>query len=89
MAAAGARVLGVRWLQRAIWTVVRLGARTATHIAKDMLLGPYPKTPDERAAASKKYSMRVEDYQPYPDDGMGCGNYPKLPDRSQQKRDPW
>lgn len=36
-----------------------------------MLPGPYPKTPEERAAAAKKYNMRVEDYEPYPDDGMG------------------
>uniref|UniRef100_A0ABI7YWN4 NADH dehydrogenase [ubiquinone] 1 beta subcomplex subunit 8, mitochondrial n=3 Tax=Felidae TaxID=9681 RepID=A0ABI7YWN4_FELCA len=89
MAAARARVLGVRWLQRAARTVVPLGARTASHITKDMLPGPYPKTPEERAAAAKKYNMRVEDYQPYPDDGMGYGDYPKLPDRSQQERDPW
>ncbi|KAB0357540.1 hypothetical protein FD754_001696 [Muntiacus muntjak] len=55
----------------------------------DMLLGPYPKTAEERPAAAKKYNMRVEDYEPYPDDGMGYGDYPKLPDRSQQERDPW
>ncbi|KAM9703063.1 NADH dehydrogenase [ubiquinone] 1 beta subcomplex subunit 8, mitochondrial isoform 2-T2 [Dama dama] len=61
----------------------------ASHITKDMLPGPYPKTPEERAAAAKKYNMRVEDYEPYPDDGMGYGDYPKLPDRSQQERDPW
>lgn len=36
-----------------------------------MFPGPYPKTPEERAAAAKKYNMRVEDYEPYPDDGMG------------------
>ncbi|XP_008577349.1 PREDICTED: NADH dehydrogenase [ubiquinone] 1 beta subcomplex subunit 8, mitochondrial isoform X2 [Galeopterus variegatus] len=61
----------------------------ASHITKDMLPGPYPRTPEERAAAAKKYNMRVEDYEPYPDDGMGYGDYPKLPDRSQQERDPW
>lgn len=43
----------------------------ASHITKDMLPGPYPRTPEERAAAAKKYNMRVEDYEPYPDDGMG------------------
>ncbi|KAB1271697.1 NADH dehydrogenase [ubiquinone] 1 beta subcomplex subunit 8; mitochondrial [Camelus dromedarius] len=61
----------------------------ASHITKDMLPGPYPRTPEERAAAAKKYNMRVEDYEPYQDDGMGYGDYPKLPDRSQQERDPW
>nr|XP_014335555.1 PREDICTED: NADH dehydrogenase [ubiquinone] 1 beta subcomplex subunit 8, mitochondrial isoform X2 [Bos mutus] len=89
MAAARAGVLGVRWLQKAARNVVPLGARTASHITKDMLPGPYPKTPEERAAAAKKYNMRVEDYEPYPDDGTGYGDYPKLPDRSQQERDPW
>lgn len=32
---------------------------------------PIPKTPEERAAAAQKYNMRVEDYEPYPDDGIG------------------
>ncbi|XP_007101615.1 NADH dehydrogenase [ubiquinone] 1 beta subcomplex subunit 8, mitochondrial [Physeter macrocephalus] len=89
MAAARAGVLGVRWLQGASRNVVPMGARTASRITKDMLPGPYPRTPEERAAAAKKYNMRVEDYEPYPDDGMGYGDYPKLPDRSQQERDPW
>ncbi|MEJ1276337.1 hypothetical protein NN561_007241 [Cricetulus griseus] len=89
MAAAGAAVLGARWLRRATRGVVPLGARTAFHMTKDMLPGPYPRTPEERAAAAKKYNLRVEDYEPYPDDGTGHGDYPKLPDRSQQERDPW
>uniref|UniRef100_A0A8C5YJL5 NADH dehydrogenase [ubiquinone] 1 beta subcomplex subunit 8, mitochondrial n=1 Tax=Microcebus murinus TaxID=30608 RepID=A0A8C5YJL5_MICMU len=89
MAAARAGALGVRWLQRAGWNVVPLGTRTASNMTKDMLPGPYPRTPEERAAAAKKYNMRVEDYEPYPDDGMGYGDYPKLPDRSQHERDPW
>ncbi|GCC21685.1 NADH dehydrogenase [ubiquinone] 1 beta subcomplex subunit 8, mitochondrial [Chiloscyllium punctatum] len=63
--------------------------RAASSISKDMLPGPHPRTPEERAQAAKKYNMRVEDYEPYPDDGMGFGDYPKLPDRSQQERDPW
>lgn len=45
--------------------------RPAFHMTKDMLPGSYPRTPEERAAAAKKYNMRVEDYEPYPDDGMG------------------
>lgn len=40
-------------------------------MSKDTILGPYPKTPEERAAAAKKYNMRVEDYEPYPDNGEG------------------
>uniref|UniRef100_UPI00398F4FBB NADH dehydrogenase [ubiquinone] 1 beta subcomplex subunit 8, mitochondrial isoform X1 n=1 Tax=Pristiophorus japonicus TaxID=55135 RepID=UPI00398F4FBB len=46
-------------------------ARAASGLSKDMLPGPYPRTPEERAIAAKKYNMRVEDYEPYPDDGMG------------------
>ncbi|XP_011790928.1 NADH dehydrogenase [ubiquinone] 1 beta subcomplex subunit 8, mitochondrial [Piliocolobus tephrosceles] len=89
MAVARAGVLGVQWLQRASRNVVPLGARTASRMTKDMFPGPYPRTPEERAAAAKKYNMRVEDYEPYPDEGMGYGDYPKLPDRSQHERDPW
>uniref|UniRef100_A0A4W2G498 Uncharacterized protein n=1 Tax=Bos indicus x Bos taurus TaxID=30522 RepID=A0A4W2G498_BOBOX len=70
MAAARAGVLGVRWLQKAARNVVPLGARTASHITKDMLPGPYPKTPEERAAAAKKYNMRFE-YTPGVGDGQG------------------
>lgn len=40
-------------------------------MSKDLMPGPYPRTPEERAAAAKKYNMRVEDYEPYPDDGFG------------------
>ena len=89
MAAARAAALGVRWLQRTTRGVVPLEARRAFHMTKDMLPGSYPRTPEERAAAAKKYNMRVEDYEPYPDDGMGYGDYPMLPNRSQHERDPW
>ena len=41
--------------------------------------GPYPTTPAERSAAAKKYGLREEDYEPYPEDGFGYGDYPKLP----------
>lgn len=43
----------------------------ASGLSSEQLPGPYPRTPEERAAAAKKYNMRVEDYQPYPDDGLG------------------
>ena len=52
------------------------------------LPGPYPTTPEERAAAAKKYGMRVEDYEPYPDDGWGWGDYPQLPKQHADDRDP-
>lgn len=40
-------------------------------MSKGDLPGPYPTTPEERAAAAKKYNMRVEDYEPYGDKGEG------------------
>ncbi|CAM1331082.1 NDUFB8 (predicted) [Pycnogonum litorale] len=46
---------------------------------KDWKPGPYPKTAEERFAAAKKYGLLPEDYEPYPDDGLGHGDYPKLP----------
>ena len=57
-------------------------------IAEDDLPGLYPKTPKERAAAAKKYGMRVEDYEPYPDDGLGWGDYPKQPPIHDDDKDP-
>ncbi|XP_029464938.1 NADH dehydrogenase [ubiquinone] 1 beta subcomplex subunit 8, mitochondrial isoform X1 [Rhinatrema bivittatum] len=86
--------LGCGWVQavarRAGPGLLNLsGVRAASGISKDMLPGSYPKTPEERAAAAKKYNMRVEDYEPYPNDGMGYGDYPKLPEKSQHERDPW
>nr|XP_020646906.1 NADH dehydrogenase [ubiquinone] 1 beta subcomplex subunit 8, mitochondrial [Pogona vitticeps] len=63
------------------------GARAAS--GHDQLPGPYPKTLEERAAAAKKYNLTLEDYEPYPDDGMGYGDYPKLPNKSQHERSPY
>ncbi|XP_071318619.1 NADH dehydrogenase [ubiquinone] 1 beta subcomplex subunit 8, mitochondrial [Trachinotus anak] len=65
------------------------GCRAASGMTNNDLPGPYPKTPEEKAAAAKKYNLRVEDYEPYPDNGEGYGDYPKLEDRSQHERDPW
>lgn len=49
--------------------------------------GPYPKTPEERAAAAKKYGMTVEEYQPFPE-SMCYGDYPRLPDIGADSKDP-
>jgi len=38
--------------------------------------GPYPTTPEQRAAAAKKYGLLVEDYEPDPNTDFG--DYPKL-----------
>lgn len=49
--------------------------------------GPYPRTPEERAASAKKYGMSIEEYQPYPEH-MGYGDYPNLPDIGADSKDP-
>lgn len=51
--------------------------------------GPYPKTKEEREAAAKKYGLHPSEYEPYPDDGLGHGDYPKLPDIAVEERDPF
>ncbi|CAG9110263.1 hypothetical protein JYU34_010922 [Plutella xylostella] len=50
--------------------------------------GAYPQTPEERAAAAKKYGLTIEEYQPYPEH-MGYGDYPKLPDIGADSKDPY
>ncbi|XP_070608068.1 NADH dehydrogenase [ubiquinone] 1 beta subcomplex subunit 8, mitochondrial [Erythrolamprus reginae] len=73
------------------WTLAPGGGsrRLAADLPRHMLPGAYPKTPEEEAAAAKKYNLILQDYKTYPDDGVGCGDYPKLPDKSAQERDPW
>ncbi|XP_064083369.1 NADH dehydrogenase [ubiquinone] 1 beta subcomplex subunit 8, mitochondrial-like [Macrobrachium nipponense] len=56
---------------------------------KDWKPGPYPVTPEEREAAARKYGLRPDEYEPYPDDGLGKGDYPKLPVISADARDPY
>merc|ERR1712243_69999 len=63
--------------------------RAASGPSKDMLPAGYPETPEQLAAAARKYNMTLEDYKPYADNGEGFGDYPQLPNRSQHERDPW
>jgi NADH dehydrogenase (ubiquinone) 1 beta subcomplex subunit 8 len=63
--------------------------RSASHWNKDWKPGPYPKTQEEREAAAKKYGMTIEEYEPYPDDGTGHGDYPKLPNISVERKNPY
>ncbi|KAM9326808.1 NADH dehydrogenase [ubiquinone] 1 beta subcomplex subunit 8, mitochondrial [Gastrophryne carolinensis] len=65
------------------------GVRAASDLPHNLLPGPYPRTEEERAAAAKKYGLPLEDYKPYPDEGFGYGDYPMLPEKSQEERDPW
>lgn len=55
---------------------------------KDYKPAPFPKTEEERLAAAKKYNVLPEEYKPYADDGLGYGDYPKLPNVSVETRDP-
>ena len=34
------------------------------------------------------YFLKSQDYEPYPDDGLGYGDYPKLPLISNDMKDP-
>ncbi|XP_037935827.1 NADH dehydrogenase [ubiquinone] 1 beta subcomplex subunit 8, mitochondrial-like [Teleopsis dalmanni] len=52
--------------------------RNLAHWNKDFKPGPYPTTQKERDEAARKYNIAPEDYKPYPDDGLGYGDYPKL-----------
>lgn len=56
---------------------------------KDYKQGPYPQTEEERVAAAKKYNLQPEEYKPYPDDGVGYGDYPHLPDIPDETKDPY
>ncbi|KAG5881865.1 hypothetical protein JTB14_022450 [Gonioctena quinquepunctata] len=56
---------------------------------KDYKPLPYPQTKAEREAAAEKYQLPVEEYQPYPDNGQGLGDYPKLPMISADSKDPF
>ena len=56
---------------------------------KEWLPSKRPKTQEEREAAAKKYGLLPQDYEPYPDDGHGVGDYPKLPDIGGDSRSDW
>jgi len=61
--------------------------RHAGYWNRDWKPAPYPTTEEQRRAAAKKYNMIYEDYEPYPDDGDGYGDYPKLPIIHADRRD--
>lgn len=56
---------------------------------KDFKPAPYPTTEEERVAAAKKYNLLPQDYKSYPDDGVGYGDYPHLPDVPVETKDPY
>ncbi|CAG0916651.1 unnamed protein product [Notodromas monacha] len=63
--------------------------RNAGHWNYEWQPGPYPKTPEERLAAAKKYNLEPEDYKPYPEGDRCLGDYPDLPPVSTDARDPF
>ncbi|KAH9525328.1 NADH dehydrogenase 1 beta subcomplex subunit 8 ndufb8 [Bulinus truncatus] len=62
-------------------------ALTATYWNKDWKPGPLPRTPEERAAAAKKYGLRPEDYNVLSDESLG--DYPHLPQVAHSWKDPF
>ncbi|KAI4459822.1 nadh-ubiquinone oxidoreductase ashi subunit [Holotrichia oblita] len=66
-----------------VYTAIR------NHWNKDFKPAPFPKTQEERAAAAAKYGIALPEYEVYPDDGAGLGDYPKLPVISGDQRDPF
>lgn len=56
---------------------------------KDFKPGKFPETEAERAAAAKKYNLHPSEYRPYPNDGLGFGDYPHLPDSPIEAKDPY
>ena len=51
--------------------------------------GPYPVTKAEREAAAARYGLHPDDYEPYPDDGHGLGDYPMFKPFSAPSKDPY
>ncbi|CAH1176184.1 unnamed protein product [Phaedon cochleariae] len=66
-----------------------LFAAIRNHWNKDYKPAAYPRTENERIAAAEKYQLQPEEYQPYPDDGSGRGDYPNLPAISGDSKDPF
>ncbi|XP_026481213.1 NADH dehydrogenase [ubiquinone] 1 beta subcomplex subunit 8, mitochondrial-like [Ctenocephalides felis] len=66
----------------AVYTLAR------NHWNKDYKPGPYPRTQEERNKAAERYGLHPKEYEPYPED-EGLGDYPKLPDKGIESRDPY
>lgn len=52
----------------------------------DLVVGPWPRTEEERIRAAKKYNLIPEDYKPH-EEGYCLGDYPDLPNIGQYNRD--
>ncbi|XP_055543462.1 NADH dehydrogenase [ubiquinone] 1 beta subcomplex subunit 8, mitochondrial [Wyeomyia smithii] len=69
--------------------LLALGVRQAHGWNKDFKPAKFPETDKEREAAARKYGLHPSEYQPYPNDGAGFGDYPKLPDTPVEARNPY
>lgn len=56
---------------RELYNFIATVGVSASGASKDSVVGPCPVTPEERAAAARKYNMTVADYEPYADNGEG------------------
>jgi len=71
-------------------TLLRLGGvrhGSITMWNQDWRPGPVPTTPEQKAAAAKKYGLLVEDYEPMEDGEYG--DYPKIPEVGMSAKDPY
>lgn len=68
---------------------ISLSSKNHGSFTKDNKPGQYPETEEERKAAALKYGMRPEEYKPMPDDGFGIGDYPDLPTKGSETKDPY
>lgn len=83
------RAIALRHLQGLSRSIATCLPRNAAYNYDDFKPGPKPKTREEAEAAAKKYNLLPSEYEPYPDvDGLGRGDYPKLPNIAVEERDP-
>lgn len=55
---------------------------------KDFKPAPIPLTEEQRLLAAQKYGIDPRDYNVFPDDGTGYGDYPNIPTVSGEAKDP-
>lgn len=56
---------------------------------KDFKPAAIPLTEEQRKLAAAKYNLHPKEYEVYPDDGTGYGDYPKLPFIATETKDPF
>ncbi|XP_055636786.1 NADH dehydrogenase [ubiquinone] 1 beta subcomplex subunit 8, mitochondrial [Toxorhynchites rutilus septentrionalis] len=69
--------------------LLAVATRNAHGWNKDFKPGKFPETEKEREAAARKYGLHPSEYKVYPDNGLGYGDYPKLPDVPVESKDPY